>query len=500
MNKLLFIIFIVISSTLYAKEFDNQSSMFQNDTLYFGNNDTDSDARIPDIGIAGSSVITTQEEKVFGEYFFRKSRQHLNIIDDPVLDEYIKTLGNQLISHANNVHFPFNFFLIKDKTINAAAFLGGNVKINSGLFSIADNESQLASVIAHEITHVTQRHIARFIEDYSARQHKTIGAIIGGIILTAINPQLGMAVLQTTLALNIQNQINYTRNDEFEADHIGIDLLYRANFDPFEMANFFNKLTSVNYNKIPQGLLDHPIPQVRVADALNRANKYKKINVKNNENFSFAKARIEVRFSDLSCEDSFNNFNTRFKNLPQQKDPNYIIYGLALSSVDCKKYQIAEEALNILEKKYPNNLFLIDTYSDINLSLNKTESVISRLKQRLALMPQNTTLLLNLAVAYNKKLDYKNSIKCLEKIISYNPNNLLVFNLLAHAYKKNNDKYNYYRIMGQRFAIISEYDKSNQNLNYAAHYAKNRLDKAKINAMVIKNHQTKKLESQFEKF
>ena len=189
-------------------ESDLEKALNQRDRNYYLYNNRDVDDLVPQIGTAGSTTITTQEERVFGEYFFKKARQLLDIIDDPVLDEYINTLGSKIVSHANNVHFPFNFFLIKDQTINAAAFLGGNVKVNSGLFNYADNESQIAAVLAHEITHVTQRHLARFIEDAKSRQTKTLGAIVGSVVLALINPTLGMAALNATLALNLQNTID----------------------------------------------------------------------------------------------------------------------------------------------------------------------------------------------------------------------------------------------------------------------------------------------------
>ena len=313
-----------------------------NRSYYYNNSDTDN--LLPQIGTVGSTTITTQEEKVFGKYFFKKARQHLNIIDDPVLDEYIGTLGSRLISHANNVHFPFNFFLVNDPKLNAAAFLGGNVKVNAGLFNYADNESQLASVLAHEITHVTQRHLARFIEDAYSRQTKTIGAIVGSIVIALINPVIGMAALNATLALNIQNTINYTRSDELEADHIGIDLLYRAGFDPGEMAVFFNKLTSMGRRTIPANLIDHPIPEVRVADARSRAMRYPPVKTDENINFYFAKARIFVRFSENSadfCVELFTRLLEKNQNSGRY-NRSYLLYGLTLAYI--KKIRRQDEA------------------------------------------------------------------------------------------------------------------------------------------------------------
>ena len=132
-----------------------------------------------------------------------------------------------------DVRFPFSFFLIKDDSINAAAFLGGRVKIHTGLFLYADNESELASVLAHEITHVTQRHIARYMEAQAQQTPLTIAGMVGSIALAMINPTAGVAALQTTMGLQIQSAINYTRDNEYEADRIGMQLLYDAGFQSY---------------------------------------------------------------------------------------------------------------------------------------------------------------------------------------------------------------------------------------------------------------------------
>ena len=470
-----------------------------NRSYYYNNSDTDN--LLPQIGTVGSTTITTQEEKVFGKYFFKKARQHLNIIDDPVLDEYIGTLGSRLISHANNVHFPFNFFLVNDPKLNAAAFLGGNVKVNAGLFTYADNESQLASVLAHEITHVTQRHLARFIEDAYSRQTKTIGAIVGSIVIALINPVIGMAALNATLALNIQNTINYTRSDELEADHIGIDLMYRAGFDPGEMAVFFNKLTSMGRRTIPANLIDHPIPEVRVADARSRAMRYPPVKTDENINFYFAKARIFVRFSENNADFCVEHF-TRLLEKNQNSgryNRSYLLYGLTLAYIKKNDYTNARRYFNMIGAEYRNNLFMLDTFSDLELLKNNTSEVIRVLTERLKFTPRSPTIILNLAVAYIKANNAKKALKLLEDLAKQQPDNLLVQDLLSDCYKSLRMKMEYYISLGKRFALVSDYTKSNMNYNYAYQYAKTRLDKAKINALIVLNEQNRKSDAQFEK-
>lgn len=122
---------------------------------------------LPDIGTAGVSAMSIEREARFGKAFTRFARANQPVIEDPVLNEYVTDLGLKLLSQADAVRFPFKFLLINDDTINASAFLGGVIQLHTGLFLYAENESELASVIAHEITHVTQRHIARYLEAQS---------------------------------------------------------------------------------------------------------------------------------------------------------------------------------------------------------------------------------------------------------------------------------------------------------------------------------------------
>ncbi|MBP8221427.1 MAG: M48 family metallopeptidase, partial [Aeromonadaceae bacterium] len=262
------------------------------------------ESQLPDIGTAGVAALPIDREVTYGNSFMRFARAQLPIIDDPVLNEYLTDLGQRLVSHANDIRFPFTFFLVQDQSINAAAFLGGKVKVHSGLFLNAANESELASVLAHEISHVTQRHIARYLEAQSQQTPATIAGLVGSVALAILNPTAGIAALQTTLGIQAQSAINYTRDNEYEADRIGMQLLYDAGFEPMGMANFFQKLAAeYRYaSKPPEMLLTHPLPETRIAEARSRAANFPRQSPHDDTEFLFAKARIQVRFSQETPE------------------------------------------------------------------------------------------------------------------------------------------------------------------------------------------------------
>ncbi|MCT7655880.1 M48 family metalloprotease [Oceanimonas sp. NS1] len=147
------------------------------------------DNSLPDIGTAGVSAMSVEREVRFGDAFSRFARANQPVVDDPVLNEYISDLGLKLLSQADSVRFPFRFLLIRDDSINASAFLGGVVQLHTGLFLYAESESELASVLAHEITHVTQRHIARYLESQSRGTPLTIAGLVGSVALAVVNPR-----------------------------------------------------------------------------------------------------------------------------------------------------------------------------------------------------------------------------------------------------------------------------------------------------------------------
>ena len=253
----------------------------------------DSADTLPDMGTSAGSTLSIGQEMQMGDYYVRQLRGSAPLINDPLLTQYINSLGMRLVSHANSVKTPFHFFLINNDEINAFAFFGGNVVLHSALFRYSDNESQLASVMAHEISHVTQRHLARAMEDQQRSAPLTWVGALGSILLAMASPQAGMAALTGTLAGTRQGMISFTQQNEQEADRIGIQVLQRSGFDPQAMPTFLEKLLDqARYSsRPPEILLTHPLPESRLADARNRANQMRPMVVQSSEDFYLAKAR-----------------------------------------------------------------------------------------------------------------------------------------------------------------------------------------------------------------
>ncbi len=233
---------------------------------------------LPDIGASAGSMITPVEEQRLGRRFMRSVRASLPVVDDPLLGQYIEGLGHRLLSHADKGLRPFHFFLIDQSVVNAFAGPAGHIGVYSGLILSTESESELASVVAHEISHVTQDHLVRAFENASQMSGPMMALMLAAIVLGAtVSSDAGLAAVAGIQAAGVQQQINFTRENEKEADSVGIGILASGGFDPNAMPAFFERLSRSSRlyeNNAPEFLRTHPVTTNRIADATARAGAY----------------------------------------------------------------------------------------------------------------------------------------------------------------------------------------------------------------------------------
>lgn len=440
---------------------------------------------LPDIGTVGAGALTIEKEKEYGWAFLLMANQSLPIIHDPLLNYYINNLGQNIVSHADSVKLPFNFFLIQNDEINAAAFLGGNVKVHTGLFLHAKNESELAGVVAHEVAHITQRHLARMIEQQSFSNPATLAAVAGSILLALVSPAAGVAALNTTLAVSLQSQINYTRLHEYEADRIGITTLYNAGYDPYGMADFFSTLAEkYKYASMPPQMLStHPLPETRLAEARLRAAQLKTQKVNSDLNYQLSKARVTVRFTSISGQAAIDLYKSQLKNNKYQIK-EAAEYGLALAYFKNKQYQLGEERITPLINAQPNNLYYLDFMTDTLLALKKTDEAIKMLTPLQQQSPNNEVLTLNLVVVLQMAKQYQQAEKILSLFLRSNPEHVLAHILAIDLYKLTQDKAKEHAHRAQHLALKGLFRQASQEMGTALIYAKSSLDQARYSASI----------------
>lgn len=235
----------------------------------------DADVKLPDIGSSAGTLMSPVEMQEYGASMLYEMRAYNLVLDDPLLSDYINSLGFRLVSNSDRPDLPFTFFIVKDDQINAFAAPGGYVGVNAGMMVAASTEDELAAVIAHEIAHITQNHLLRAYEDMKIASIPIALAMLGVLIASAgRSDDAAPAAIMTGTSLMQQRAINFTRKDESEADRVGIQTLARSGFDPDAMAETFETLQRVmrvNGVDIPEFLRSHPVDTRRIADAKSRA-------------------------------------------------------------------------------------------------------------------------------------------------------------------------------------------------------------------------------------
>jgi len=416
--------------------------------------------KLPDIGISGFSVLSLDKERQIGQAMMRQLRASQPIIQDPVLIEYINDLGNRLVKNANDVNYAFKFFLLNNNELNAFAFFGGHVGVHSGLITTADNESELASVLAHEISHVTQRHLARRLESQSQTQALSMAAMISSVLITLVNPAVGMAALTTTMAATQQASINYTRGNEKEADRVGITLLANSGFDPQGAPSFFRKMSEkYRYaSKPPAMLLTHPLPESRIADARQRAHNYPVRPLPPSLNFELAKARIKARYQ--SDPKTNIGYYQRLLTKNHYKTKEGAQYGLALSYFEDKQYNKAQELLEALRLTDKNNLFYVDALTDVYLENQGTEKALSMLANLNLLMPNNQVISLNYGNALLKAKQYDQSAQVIQDFLLVQPSNFIAYDILTSLFRQQGKMGQMHINKAELLALLGAYSKA----------------------------------------
>ena len=254
-------------------------------------------ANLPTLGDPTLDSFSSQQEQQLGLAFYRSLRANLTFIEDLQINYYLTSIGKRLASHSDAAGDEFHFFIIKAPTINAFAGPAGYIGIHTQLILEAENESQLASVLAHEIAHVSQRHLARAFDNSGQSTALTIATLLAAILVGTQDSQAGQAVLMSGIASSQQSSINFTRSNEYEADRVGIGILTDTGINPEGMVEFFEILL----DKSPEGgieyLRTHPLSSNRVSEAKDRVQKKSEDLPKDNLDFQFTKARLVVLLS-----------------------------------------------------------------------------------------------------------------------------------------------------------------------------------------------------------
>lgn len=348
-----------------------------------------SGTNLPDIGDSAGAFLSPSEEHKLGQEFMRSVRQQASLVEDLDINNYLENLGQRLAAGSAAPTQPFHFFMLDDPSINAFAGPGGYIGVHSGLLMAAKNESELAGVLAHEIAHVTQRHLARAYEASNRLGLPTAAAMLAAILLgAATQSDAGIAAAMAVQASSLQYQINFTRANEKEADRIGIQNLSRVQIDPFGMPDFFGRLqraTRLYGERPPEFLSTHPVTANRIAETMTRAEQVGHKGSRDSLDFRLIKVRLDV----VQSHNPTRKVSQYRERVSADKDTSAARYGLALALEKTSHPGEAVRVLRSLHRQNPDYILYRTTLAQFQLEQKQPEKALQLLSETLKLYPRD---------------------------------------------------------------------------------------------------------------
>jgi predicted Zn-dependent protease len=399
------------------------------------------DTRLPDIGSSAGEVLGPAQQAQYGAMTLSQLRHYGYVLDDPLIEGWLQGVGHRLGASSDKSAQSFTFFMLKDRQINAFATLGGYIGTNAGLVLAADREDQVASVLSHEIAHVTQDHVLRGVERAERDSVPILLAMLGAIALAQSSSNSGgdatMAALAAAQGLMAQRMIDYTRANESEADRVGIQTLARSGYDPTAMAEFFTNLQAVvrvnrggEREQTPDYLQTHPITITRIGEAKERAaqiagrSSFKASSTgtasdnpmlpaglrmpqaslagASSGQFGWARERLRVLSANTPAE-AIREYERMRDKAPLDAAQRY---GLALARLHAGQATAAAGELATLQQQHPDDTWLALALGEAEAGSGKHDAADRRFEALLARMPRNRAV----ALTYAKVLGERNNV------------------------------------------------------------------------------------------
>ena len=347
---------------------------------------------LPELGDSAQAGFSALEERRLGEEIMLEVRADRTYYDDAEATDYINSLGRRLAVKGSAGRQDFQFFLMQDRQINAFALPGGYVGVNSGLVLAAQSESEVASVIAHEVAHVTQRHIARIIDQQKHSTVMSLAALAVAVLAARSNSDVSSAALALGQAGGIQNLLNFTREHEREADRVGLQILESAGYDPRAMAVFFERLqraTRVYEGGAPSYLRTHPMTHDRIADIQNRLDRLPYKQVADTLEFQLVRAKLRSELDAPSEARAFFEQSLAERRFLSETASRY---GLVASLVRLKDYARATKEFEALRRGAPANPMIATLGCRIRTAAGETESALGCYRDARRSHPQHRAI------------------------------------------------------------------------------------------------------------
>jgi len=420
------------------------------------------------LGTKSCQALTIEEERAMGKKFKLELDKHLELIKETSIQEYIDRAGKNITSQIETKIFDFNFYIYKSSAPNAFAIPAGYIYISTGLITLAENESELAGVLSHEIAHVMARHIAEKIEKESKLNIGALAAILAGVFLGGGGQTAG-AVGAFSIATAQTLSLKYSRENEEEADRLGLNYLTKAGYDGSGMIGFLKKIKRHRLEsfQVPPYLLTHPEVEKRIDYLDLMLMRFPKHGQSENnvDNFRIIQAKVIV--DTWLPKNAADHFKSSLESDPKRVD---LIYGLALINKKLGDYDQAIKGFKVALAIHPEDSEILRELGICYLSDGKTEDAAKFLKKSVVINEKDRAAWYNLGRVYQESGNFQEAIEAYQSVKRLDTDFVDVYYNLGVVYGKRGLLGNAHQNFGIFFKLKGKLDSALFHFNKALEY------------------------------
>lgn len=437
-----------------------------------GTNSPAENLNLPDLQDESASLLSPLQERKLGEDFMRQARRQLDLLDDPELNEYLRGLGRRLVAHSSQSPEDFQFFLVNDANVNAFAVPGGFILVYTGLILATRSEAELAAVLAHETAHLTQRHWPRLLAEAKRTSGPAMAAMLAAILLAGASGQAGGAAVALTAASVAQQQLNYSRAFEQEADRIGMGILTKAGYDARAMPAFFERLLSQSRlyeSNLPEFLRTHPITTRRLSESSDQAEQHPRRSAPDSTHFAHAQAKIRALAKD-SPDETVNAFRKALSN-GNYRQADAERYGYVWALIGNRQHDEARREIAPLVQRRPDYPPYRIAQAEIEMSAGRPAEGLAIYAAALKKSPGERALERRYAAALLKAGEAKTARELLKKAVRQQPGDPGLYKLLATAAGETGARLEAHQALAEHYYLSGNSQAALEQLHIARRFA-----------------------------
>jgi len=423
---------------------------------------------LPDLGESARADLSPQLERKIGENIMNDIRLHEpSYIDDQDVSDYLNGLGSRLVAASPNPGGDFHFFAIRDGTVNAFAMFGGFIGVNTGTLLTAQSESELAGVMAHEISHVTQNHLARQIAKEKQNSIASMITMAIGILAARSNSQVAGAAVASAQAGSIQSQLAYSRDFEREADRVGYQTLEKSGFDVHGMGDFFERLQKagrVYENNAPVYLRSHPMTVERISDMQNRAQGAPYRQVVNSLDFHLVRAKLRAQMG--TAREAVAEF-TALVHEKKYTSEAAARYGLSYALLRAKDVAGAQREMEALKALKPASAMIPGLAAEIRIAAGDPSAAQAIYRDALQRYSQSRSLVYGYAEALYAGRQYDQALRFVESQLQLYSTDFKLYGLQAKTYAAAGKRLQQHRAQAEFYVLQGQLGEAVEQLQYA---------------------------------